>query len=241
MTAREMHYDFKQKLNKIDSQKNRNLKVPEIDWKLNEAQEVFVKIVAQPRVGKDLGFEVNQRTIDDIRTIVVNQKLDNAVALSQFDDSSFIGTLPDDYWFYANSKIVATKGTCENKLLNGREVQHDDEADLSVFDRSSFEWRVANIRFIREGIRVFTDGSFTPSKIILNYLLRPRKIHNAQDWIGGTYNDINGVPLSGTVACELPEGVHRDIVDLAVFITSGDLNLNSYQFQRNKLSLTQTK
>jgi hypothetical protein len=39
MTAREMHYDFKQKLNKIDSQKHRNLKVPEIDWKLNEAQE----------------------------------------------------------------------------------------------------------------------------------------------------------------------------------------------------------
>ena len=61
MNAREMHYDFKQKLNKIDSQKYRNLLVPEIDWKLNEAQEVFVKIIAEPRLRSQLGFEINQR------------------------------------------------------------------------------------------------------------------------------------------------------------------------------------
>ena len=74
MNAREMHYDFKQKLNKIDSQKYRDLIVPEIDWKLNEAQEVFVKVIAQPRLQSQLGFEINQRTINDIRTIVIDQK-----------------------------------------------------------------------------------------------------------------------------------------------------------------------
>ena len=38
MNISEMHYDFKKKLNKVDSEQNRNLLVPEIDWALNEAQ-----------------------------------------------------------------------------------------------------------------------------------------------------------------------------------------------------------
>ena len=45
MLIEDMHYDFKQKINKIDSQKYRNLRIPEIDWKLNEAQEIFIKTV----------------------------------------------------------------------------------------------------------------------------------------------------------------------------------------------------
>ena len=50
MNVRGMHYDVKQKLNKVDSQQYRNLRVPEIDWKLNEAYEIFVKSVAEPRI-----------------------------------------------------------------------------------------------------------------------------------------------------------------------------------------------
>ena len=48
MTIQEMHYDFKMKLNKIDSEQYRNLRIPEIDWKLNEALEIFIKINAEP-------------------------------------------------------------------------------------------------------------------------------------------------------------------------------------------------
>ena len=52
MNAPEMHYDFKKKFNKIDSNNNRNLLVPEIDWTLNEAQDLYIKMVAEPRFGK---------------------------------------------------------------------------------------------------------------------------------------------------------------------------------------------
>jgi hypothetical protein len=37
------------KFNKVDSQKNRNILVPEIDLYLNEAEEIFVKLIAEPR------------------------------------------------------------------------------------------------------------------------------------------------------------------------------------------------
>lgn len=240
MTAREMHYDYKQKLNKIDSQKYRGLKVPEIDWKLNEAQEIFVKIIAEPRINNQLGFEKNQRTINDIRTIVVNQNRTtaNCIVPTVFDDSSFIAKLPTDYWFTVGSKVYASKGKCLNVMLKVTERQHNDEHELSPFDKSSFEWREVNIRFIGEGIRIFTDGTFTVNYICLDYIKVPRLIHNAQDYVGGTYNTLSGVPLSGSQSSELPDKVHKEIVDLAVLITAGDLTLPDYQFKSNKIQLT---
>ena len=63
MTISEMHYDFKKKLNKVDSEQNRNLLVPEIDWALNEAQELFIKMIVEPRQRSFIGFEKSQRTV----------------------------------------------------------------------------------------------------------------------------------------------------------------------------------
>lgn len=240
MNAREMHYDFKQKLNKIDSQQYRNLIVPEIDWKLNEAQEVFVKMIAQPRLKSQLGFEINQRTIDDIRTIVINQSPQqaNCLTVTSYDNSSFLAQLPADYWFFVGGKVYATKGKCVNKKLATREIQHDDEHDMSPFDRSSFEWRISNLRFMNGGIRIFTDGTYTVNSLCMDYIKKLRRIHNAQDYQGGTYTTLDGIVLTGTQSCELPEMVHREIVDLAVLITAGDLSLPDYSFKQNKVQLT---
>ena len=241
MNSREMHYDYKQKLNKIDSEKYRNLKVPEIDWKLNEAQEVFVKIIAEPRFKSQLGFETNQRTIDDIRTIVVNQSFSKGTCSTPtvYDDSSYLTVLPEDYWYRIASKVIATKGNCANRELRAVPMEHDDETELSPFDKSSFEWKHSNFRFINEGIRSFTDGTFTINKFCLDYIRRPQLIHNAQDWQGGTYTLLDGTVLIGSQDCELPVGIHREIVDLAVLITSGDLSLPDYQLKVFKTKLTQ--
>ena len=98
MTIEEMHYDFKQKLNKIDNQAYRNLRVPEIDWKLNEALDIFIKRVSEPRKKNGLGFERNQRTIDDIRTLVINQNTvtANCIPAVVYDNTSYVLVLPDD-------------------------------------------------------------------------------------------------------------------------------------------------
>lgn len=241
MTIKEMHYDFKQKLNKIDSQKYRNLLVPEIDWKLNEAQEVFVKMVAEPMVAREMGFEIGQRTIDDISTIVVDQKFVDGIVPTVYDanDSSYKADLPTSYWFRVGIKIFATKNTCINVLLDrSKLVKHNDKSESSVFDKSSFEWRTCNYRFIKEGLRLFTDGTFTPTKVCYEYLKKPRMVWNAQDFEGGTYDTLDGITLNGTQDSELPTGVHRDIVDLAVLITAGDLNLPDYMIKQRKVQLT---
>lgn len=238
MTIREMHYDAKQKLNRLDSQKYRNIQVPELDWKINEAQEVFVKMIAEPRTVNGLGFETSQRTIDDIRTIVIDQKPADYVVTTVYDDTSYIATLPSDYWFLVKPKIIATKGTCAGILLyDSAPAEHDDDNEYDSFNKSSFEWRCSNYRYNKEGLRVFTDGSYSIDKVGFEYIKRPLTVYNAADWEGGTYNALNGVTYTGTQDCELPEGTHREVVDLAVLLIANDLNLPTYNLKMDKIKI----
>lgn len=238
MTIREMHYDYKQKLNKIDSQQYRNLRVPEIDWKLNEAIGLFIKIVAEPKHESMLGFEKSQRTIDDIRTLVVNQE---ALLLSPNTmDDTVIATLPADYqYFIGVDKLMLEKGPCVIRAEKIYVRQHDDDFELSPFDKSSFKWREANITFYEEGIRIFTGGEFTVQSFSINYIKEHPFVHNAADFTGGTYNDLNGNALTGTQDCILPNQTHSEIVDIAVAITTGDLQMPDIQTKFGKLGLNQ--
>lgn len=245
MDIRGMHYDFKQKLNKLDSQQYRNLRVPEIDWKLNEALEVFIKNIAQPRTSKHLGFETNQRSIDDIRTIVINNyKLDKPKIALKLDEDLYPReieyALPEDYMFYISSRAILGKSICKDRVAIVKVQQHDDTHEESEFDKSSFTWKHVNIRFTSEGIKAFTDGTFEIKELIINYIKKPKYIHNAQDFLPTkTYKLPNGELLSGQQDCELPNHTHREIVDIAVMITSGDLQLPDYQIKQAKVNLNQ--
>jgi hypothetical protein len=237
MNIREMHYDFKQKLNKIDSEQYRNLKVPEIDWKLNEAINLFVKIVAEPKYATKLGFEVSQRITDDIRTIVVDNKPLNKGTVTD-DTVTFL--LPKDYQYYVGTeKIIMKQGSCQHPADKVHTRQHDDDFQVSLFDKSSFLWREVNIRFFEEGIKVYTSGEFTVEEFNLNYIKFPASVNNSQSYVGGKYKTLAGVTLSINVDCNLPVETHREIVDIAVAITTGDLQIPDYQIKKDKLDYNQ--
>lgn len=230
-----MHYSFKKKLNKVDSQQNRNFLVPEIDWALNEACNLFVKMIAMPRTPERdvLGFESNQRTIEDIRTIVKSGE-DPA---NQLDLTNNVATIPSDYWYYVRARVRMDKGSCTGKIGTVHIRQHDDMFEESPSDRSSFEWRSVNATFDGSGIRVYTDGTFTVNKLHLTYIRKIKYMHNAEDFRSGSYDLPSGTSLTGTQDCELPEHVHEEIVDLAVLFITGELGMSNYQLKREKVDL----
>ena len=233
MTIEEMHYDLKIKLNKVDSQQYKNLLIPEIDWVLNEAQELFVKMVAEPRLRNHLGFEMNQRGIDDIKTIVVNENCLNV--------SNNTVTLPDDYWHFIKADVEMDKGACTGVKGRFHVRQHDDEFEQSPFDKSSFEWRTVNGVFYENGVKFYTDGTFTISKFCISYIKKLQYIHNAKDFRNGQYNLPSNVLLNGFVNCELPNHTHREIVDIAVLLVTGQMQIPDYQIKLNRLSLNNLK
>lgn len=233
MSIRNMHYDYKAKLNKNDSQKYRNLRPQEIDWALNEALGIFIKTIAEPRLPSPIGFEVNQRTIDDIRVYVIENK---EVTTSVFDSKSHRVALPSDYWFLVSSYAVGKTTECEDILITNQ-VQHDDRHEESPLNNSSFEWRETNYRFYSEGIRFFTDGKFTIPTVYLDYIRVPKYIHFAAAVPGGSYRLPSGVLLTGEQDCELPVQLHGEVVDLAVLITTGKLQIPDYQIKQAKVNL----
>ena len=228
MTIQEMHYDFKKKLNKIDSEQNKNLIIPEIDWVLNEAQNLYIKMIAEPRVANISYFENKQRTIDDIRTIVK----ENQSVKIQND----IITLPSDYMFHIRSYAYISKGECKNKKATLYIRKHEEEFQESPFDRSSFEWRTLNGVFNERGIKFYTEENFTVDKVEMSYIRKPILIHNAKDFRTGEYKLPSGQLLSGSVNCELPEHTHSEIVDLAVLLTSGEM-MSDYKANTAKVNL----
>lgn len=224
-----MHYDIKMKVNKVDSQSYRNFLIPQLDWILNEAQELFIKMIAMPRNINSLsGFELNQRTIDDIKSIVVPDYIVTPV--------NNVVTLPQDYMFYIKSTAKISKGDCKDKDAVVVVRQTEDLAEISPFDKSSFEWRTINAVFNSTGIKIFTDSTFTVDKLSITYIRKPAYIHNAQKFNSGTYLLPGGQLLSGKQDCELPPHTHREIVDIAVLLITGQLQLPDYSVKRDKLN-----
>lgn len=224
-----MHYDFKLKFNKIDSQQQKNLLIPEIDWILNEAVRLFVKLIAKPRVTNPLGFETSQRTIDDIRTIVKN----NVPIIVSNNEI----TLPSDYWHYVKGEVEISKNNCKEVIASLTPIQHDDEAEKSDFDNSNFEWRNVNGLFYENKIKLHTDKTFVNDKVFLSYIRKVLYIHNAKDFRGGTYNLPDGTTQTNKQDCELPWQTHDEIVDIAVMLASNQIESPAAQLQLNKLKL----
>lgn len=230
-----MQYGFKQRLNKIDSQQYRNLQIPEIDVKLNEAIGIFIKMVAEPKFRTRLGFEKSQRTIDDIRTLVVNGE---SCTITNNTDS-YIVTLPNDYlYFIGADKAVIKKGSCEKKASKINLVEHDDDFKSSFYDKPSFLWGEISFRFFEDGLNVFT-GDFNLEEFYMNYIKVHPFVHNAEDFRQGSYVNFDGTNLTGTQDCILPEQTHSEIVDIAVAVTTGDLQIPDYEIKRAKLNMNQ--
>jgi hypothetical protein len=245
MTIEEMHYDFKRKVNKNDSHQNRNFLIPEIDLALNEAQELFVKWIAEPRVKNHLGVETTQRTIDDLRTIIVHE---SPLSLATYVDSGGvvqnyvdIYQIPVDYWYYLNGICHAKKGICRDIKCNLVVQKHNDLFEDDVFRKSSFEWREVNILFIKEGIKCFTDNTFEVEDMSISYIKRPVYIHYASGFNVLGYNTASGLLLMGKVDCELPEQVHSEIVDIAALLVTGNIASPEFELKLAKLKLNEIK
>ena len=231
MLTREMHYDFKTKFNKIDSQKNRNLLVPEIDWLLNEAAELFVKKVAQPKAENGLGFETSQRIIDDIKSIV---KPGTWIPVT-----NNIISLPSDYLYFVRCRVKLSKKNCKSQEAVLYIREHRDLFEESTFYNGNFEWREVNGVYTDQGIQSYTDGTFTIDQAKLTYIRKWPYFHNAQDFGAGSYNHPSGVTLTGTVQCDLPAHTHREIVDIAVMLAASGVQTSDLQVKLGKLGFNQ--
>lgn len=249
MKVQEMHYEVKRRINKVDSNQNRNLLIPEIDLALNEAQMLFVKMVAEPRVSYHLGVETTQRNIDELRTIIVHDSTVNV-------NNDNVAKLPEGYLYFLRAYTTMNKTGCPNGVKARVYIQrHNDLYEESVFTKSSFEWRTVNGVFVEvdtadSGIQLSTIDNVTYSNLILSYIRRPKLIYYKSGFNGGNgymlpsgiYPNGDATPQSNVEqSCELPESTHNEIVDIAAMVITGDLASPDYQYKMAKLRFNEFK
>lgn len=239
MNAVEMHYDFKQKLNKVDSQQYRNLRPMEIDWFLNEAQIDYVKMIANPKQYHAL--EVSQRSIDDISTLLTHASVDVSGTQESNRYECDLNELSPEFLYFIGAECVMSRECCSDGVVaRVFPMRHSDLFQNNEFNRSSWEWReVAAVFEDDRKLVLFDDGSplesgtFTIDKVLVDYIRRPRQI-----FIGG-YNTADGglTTASDPQDCELPYQVHYDVVDIAVMLASSALNNPDVQLKMNKVQI----
>tara|TARA_R100000315_G_C5235124_1_gene146689 strand:+ start:2067 stop:2828 length:762 start_codon:yes stop_codon:yes gene_type:complete len=253
MDVGEMHYEFKLKLNKVDSLDYNNFLVPEIDWYLNEAQSIYIKTRYSGNNSRAAGFEASQKRTDDLRNLVVRDKIFAAIPTSS-DPSVYEVLLPstgiERYMFALRMTANGAKSGCEGKL-NCIQTQHDDLNDTlkNPFYAPSFEWREVPIVYGTTGagasdinkVFVYTDGSFSITSINIDYLRHPARIAYPSGFAGNQYllPDNSGTLVTADQNCELSEHTHKEIVDLAVQIVAGDIDHPGFQSKMLKTSINE--
>lgn len=231
VSIEKLHYLFKRGVDKIDSQRNRNFYIPEIDLYFNEAYILLIKVIAKPRFFRGLGFEINSRSTADIQTMVAT---DFSLAVA-----NNVVSLPPDYLYDVKHQAIISKGKCKNqKTKKVVAYQHADDYVNNPFFRSDFDWRELAVLMNDKGIEIMVED-FEVDEYLLSYIKKHPYMHFAEGYEGGSYIDLDGKTLTGKQDCLLPEPAAYDLVDIATFLALGDINSPELQTKINKLSFNQ--
>jgi hypothetical protein len=121
--------------------------------------------------------------------------------------------LDPPYMFYVDSYLLADKGRCKNrKIWINRDLASHGDIQFILNNENykpSFEYQETFNFISSDEISIFTDGTFTPTKLYLSYVRYPNYI----DKIGYTHFD--GTP-SIDEDCELNSYLEDELLDLTV-------------------------
>jgi hypothetical protein len=233
MTVLEQHFDFDLKLDKIATQTKRDFSVAEVDWLLNEAQNVIIKRYYQGTNTTGTAFETTQKRIDDLSSLLIKYPIQPELIPTILDNNIYeinLSTLAYPYWIFASGQVKVLVNDCV-KLADLKLISHDDFSDplkdpFNKSDKSEILFnfgRASNIStndFSRSSIYIYPDTMQIIS-VRLNYLKKPSRINY------GGYAYIDGI-VYPQQNCELPDLIHTELVDIAVQIAAGIIESPEY-------------
>lgn len=217
-------YKIDQRLNKLSSNVHQQVPLEDKILALNEAQIALIKTKLDGySVPNKLGMDASKKRYEDIENLIVDFSKNN-LSLKKGDTNLNqwnveLSELKPEYMFYADAYILANKGICKDRIvwINKDLVKHGDVQFFLNNDnyKPSFEFQ-ETFNTISGGIlSVYTDGTFTPTKLFLMYVRYPTKIDKKG------YVDFKGKP-SVDRDCELKEYLEDELLDKTV------LNLAMY-------------
>ena len=211
-------YKIDQRLNKLSTNEHQQIQLEDKILALNEAQIKLIKTKVDG-IGAitNMGLDSFKKRYEDLQSLVVNysnQPLDLKLQNPELNQwSANVHDLKPKYMFYVDSFILASKGRCKNRKIwiNRDLAKHGDLQFIlnNEHYKPSFEYQETFNLLSSDEISIFTDGTFTPSKIYIMYMRYPNYI-NKEGYIMLDGN------ASINTDCELETYLEDELLDLAV-------------------------
>lgn len=211
-------YKIDQKLNKLSSNAHQQIALEDKILALNEAQIAMIKTkIDGQAVPNKLGMDAMKKRYEDIQSLFVDFT-ENSLSLKEVNPhlnqwDAGLSELKPRYMLYADSYVLADKGRCKDHIIwiNKDLLKHGDVQFLINNDnyKPSFEYQETFNSISSDSISIFTDGTFTPTKLFVMYVRYPDYI----DKVGYIKFDGNA---SITTNCELVDYLEDELVDLTV-------------------------
>lgn len=211
-------YKIDQKLNKLSTNIHQQINLEDKILALNEAQ---IKLIKQKVDGfsviSGMGLDAFKKRYEDLQSLVVtynSQPL--ALTLKNAELNQWFANLHllvPKYMFYIDAYVLADKGVCKDRKIwiNRDLAKHGDLQFILNNDhyKPSFEYQETFNFLSTDEISIFTDGTFTPSKIYMSYMRYPVYINKTG------YIMLDGEP-SFDQDCELELYLEDELLDLTV-------------------------
>lgn len=211
-------YKIDQRLNKLSTNFHQRIQLEDKILALNEAQ---IKLIKQKVDGfsavNGLGLDSFKKRYSDLQSLIEKYS-DHELILGEVNPqinqwTSSLETITPKYMFYIDSYLIADKGQCKDRKIwiNADLAKHGDLQFLLLNDhyKPSFEYQETFNMISSDEISIFTDGTFTPTKLYLSYMRYP-------DYIDKT----GYIKLDGTSStdkdCELESYLEDELLDLTV-------------------------
>lgn len=211
-------YKIDQKLNKLSTNVHQQINLEDKILALNEAQ---IKLIKQKVDGfsvvSGMGLDAFKKRYEDLQSLVVtynHQPLDLTLKNEELNQwFANLHLLVPKYMFYIDAYVLADKGVCKDRKIwiNRDLAKHGDLQFIlnNTHYRPSFEYQETFNFLSTDEISIFTDGTFTPSKVYMSYMRYPVYINKEG------YIMLDGEP-SFDQDCELELYLEDELLDLTV-------------------------
>jgi hypothetical protein len=211
-------YKIDQRLNKLSTNEHQQIQLEDKILALNEAQ---IKLIKQKidniSTVSQMGLDSFKKRYEDLQSLIIAYN-DGELPLTIKNEElnqwkANLHTLEPNYMFYIDSYVLADKGICKDRKIwiNRDLAKHGDLQFIlnNTHYKPSFEYQETFNFLSSDEISIFTDGTFTPTKICISYMRYP------------VYIDKEGyVKFDGTdstdVDCELETYLEDELLDLTV-------------------------
>lgn len=206
-TIDEMHIDFEQRLDKVQSNALAEFTIEEIDAFLNTAQLMFVKKRYGYNNIYNQGFEESQKRIDDIRELVLTHTFTNPTTVNYEEEDIYrldISQSVTDYMFYIRGRVTVKEPECSPTTNSIKIVQQDDLEKVKT-DPFNKPKPTNSVGYFEDGDIFIVPGKGTVTQGKVTYVKYPATMIHSQ---------LNGGPVN----CELALHTHDEIVELSVML-----------------------